>query len=259
MGGLTAQMRHSLHTRRFESTPPEPTIRIFVDFDGTMLPEDVGEHFFLRFGDRAMVMHLVERMIAGEIHAEEMYHAMAATMRGLDQEALGAFADEFSVDPTFRPFTQWAERHGYPLLIVSDGMDFYIDRLLEKEGLSIPHRSNTLVLDGEGGCRIEFPWARCHDRGSANCKRNHVVLSSQDDDRIVYIGNGASDYDAARYADLVFARGSLETHCQQENITFRRFFTFLDVKNIIEDLLRRGLFRRPRQAELRRRQLWSTG
>ena len=44
---------------------------------------------------------------------------------------------------------------------------------------------------------------------SANCKKNHIINHSSDDDITIYIGDGNSDKDAAQYCDFIFAKNDL--------------------------------------------------
>ncbi len=237
---------------------PEPTVRIFSDFDGTISPRDIGEELF-RFlcGDREFE-ETIERWRSGALSGVEMYRRLARTASPFTDGQLQEFLQPFRVDATFPGFVKWCDEKGYPLTILSDGFDAYIGRVLEKDGLSVPLRCNRMTFEGTK-LLLEFPFAdeRCPRLG--NCKANHVALMSRDEDLIVYIGDGRSDFEAAALADLVFARGSLETHCQEENITFRRFYDFNDVRIVLSTLLGQGTLRRRKRAEVLRKQLWMSG
>ena len=37
---------------------------------------------------------------------------------------------------------------------------------------------------------------------------------------IVYVGDGYSDRCPVQYADIVFAKGDLQTYCQEQNISY---------------------------------------
>lgn len=57
---------------------------------------------------------------------------------------------------------------------------------------------------------------------------------------IIFIGDGVSDLAAARQADVLFARQglALEKHCQDNNIPFTPFVSFVDIKSEIEKISR---------------------
>ena len=51
---------------------------------------------------------------------------------------------------------------------------------------------------------------------------------------VILVGDGKSDYCLAKHADIVFAKGKLITHCEQENIPFHRFQTFAEVLKLVK-------------------------
>jgi 2-hydroxy-3-keto-5-methylthiopentenyl-1-phosphate phosphatase len=237
---------------------PAPTIRIFVDFDGTISPQDVGADLFRRLCGDAVFDTITGRWLAGEFGGVEMYRLLAAAAAPANESILEEMLNEYDIDPAFPAFVQWCGTHGYPVTILSDGFDAYIDPMLARHGLRLPVCCNTLRFE-QGSVSMDFPFSDERCPRTANCKANHVALLSRDEDIVVYAGDGRSDFEAAAMADLVFARGVLETHCQKENITFRRFSTFNDVRIILSGLISQSKLRRRKHAELMRRQLWSSG
>jgi 2-hydroxy-3-keto-5-methylthiopentenyl-1-phosphate phosphatase len=235
-----------------------PTIRIFTDFDGTITHEDVGEALLRRFSTEARIDEVLEAWSRGRVNALETYRRLYAGVPRLTAEMLDRFLADVEIDPSFARFTTWCAERGYPLVIVSDGFDAYVERLLARAGVRAEMRVNRMRL-GNGAPELEFPYAdpRCPQLG--NCKSNHVALLARDEDLIVYIGDGSSDFEAASYADLVFARGALETWCQEHNITFRRFYSFTTVREVLADLIERNKLRQRKRAQVLRSQLWSAG
>ena len=57
----------------------------------------------------------------------------------------------------------------------------------------------------------------------ANCKRNHILNSSSDDDITIYIGDGWSDTCAAEHCDFIFAKKSLLKYCEAKWISILPF------------------------------------
>ncbi|HOJ02980.1 MAG TPA: MtnX-like HAD-IB family phosphatase [Bacteroidota bacterium] len=237
---------------------PRPTVRIFTDFDGTVAPMDVGEELFRHFCGEAHLRATLHAWEAGELSGVAMYRRLLAGARGLTREALRGFLDGMHIDAHFAAFAHWCETEGYPLVVLSDGFDAYIEPLLLRAGVRVALRCNEMRFDGDEVV-LHFPHADERCRETANCKSNHVALLSRDEDRVVYIGDGRSDFAAAEYADLVFARGRLEPWCQERNITFRRFENFRDVLHVLSGMIATHRLRRRAHAGLLRKQLWSTG
>lgn len=237
---------------------PRPTIRIFSDFDGTLMKEDAGDALLRQFCGETHYEHMLGLWRRGEISAVECYQRLFAAIPRLTPDMLEEFLSGFEIDPSFVRFAEWCDQRGYPLLILSDGFDAYIAPLLRRAGADVEFLANRLRLT-EGPPVPEFPYADARCPQLANCKSNHLLLRSQDEDIVVYIGDGTSDYEAASFADVVFARGALESWCQEHNISFRRFYSFSTVQDVLFMLIEQQKLQPRKRARVQRQQLWSTG
>ncbi|MBI1798397.1 MAG: HAD-IB family phosphatase [Candidatus Eisenbacteria bacterium] len=209
------------------------------DFDGTVSPTDIGKCFIERFTP-APGTHLPElerRWRSGEFGHRELTKAECESVRCGAAEA-GAFADGFRLDPHFAPFARTALERGDEVCVLSEGFDFYIRALLEREGLlSVPYFSNHLRFEGD---RVvpEFPYHARSCGRCGNCKGAHVRDWRSRGYRTVLVGDGLSDRCAAREADVVLARDSLLEWCRSEGRAAREFGTFADVAAIALELER---------------------
>ena len=61
------------------------------------------------------------------------------------------------------------------------------------------------------------------------CKRNRVLAHQAAGRRVVFIGDGESDRYAAGYADVVFAKQSLETFMRERGWPFERWTAFSEI------------------------------
>ncbi|HLF19464.1 MAG TPA: HAD-IB family phosphatase, partial [Bacteroidota bacterium] len=179
------------------------------------------------------------------------------------EESLGGFVDQFSLDPHFSDFVRFCSQREIPLTILSDGLDFYVERLLRKHGLGyLTWFANHLTLVKEGNfSRLvpEFPYTDSECTQCGNCKRNHLLTMSGEDDIVVYVGDGISDRCPVRYADIVFAKKDLIRYCQEKNITFHEFSSFLDVRKRMERILQQKRIRKRREAEMARKEVFMQG
>jgi 2-hydroxy-3-keto-5-methylthiopentenyl-1-phosphate phosphatase len=238
-------------------------IRIFSDFDGTITREDVGDALFERFGGRAALV-AVEKYRAGDLSAVGCFETECAACGDVDEGELGAFLDGREIDESFREFAAWCADAGYPLMILSDGMDAYIGHILERHGLAgVAYRANHLELrpaSVPGAVRFvpSFPYTDETCDRCACCKRNHMLTMSADEDVIVYIGEGYSDRCPARYADLVFAKDDLLRWCRENSVACYEYSSFGDISSRIAKMVsagagrQGGLPRRARAAVARR-------
>lgn len=235
-----------------------PKIKIFSDFDGTITPVDVGNAFFEYFGGKD-IRSDIEMYEQGKIVAKELFRRESLRIRNITPEKIDVFCQHYQVDSSFIPFYLWCRKKEIYLAIISDGMDVYVHRILNRYQIELPVFCNTLRINPDLTVTPEFPYDDEESIDCANCKRNHLLTRSSADDIIVMIGDGYSDRCPARYADIVFASGSLETYCQQENISFYSFNNFTDIQKRLESLLSKKRIRRPMQARLRRRAIWMRG
>jgi 2,3-diketo-5-methylthio-1-phosphopentane phosphatase len=230
---------------------------ICCDFDGTVMMRDVGDAFFERYAGDAFRVRTPE-FVAGTLSAKSLFEAYANGLDGYDPADLAEFCAAFEMRPDFPAFVDWARMHRIPLCIVSDGLDLYIREILNQHKLDLPVHANTLTRR-QGRWAIDRPWSDPECDRCGCCKRNRLLVDSPDDAMIVVIGDGLSDYCAARHADLVFARGPLETWCREQNITFRSFRSFSDILSVLEPMRSDGKMRRSRQAAVLRSSVWMRG
>jgi 2-hydroxy-3-keto-5-methylthiopentenyl-1-phosphate phosphatase len=233
-------------------------LKLFVDFDGTITCGDVGNIFFRTFGG-APCDELVRRFRAGEISARECFLGEAKAMGRVAPGALDELLDAQEIDTSFRDLVTFCRERCVELLVVSDGLDYYIRRMLVRYGCGdVPFVSNvaTFGVPGEDGrteVSVAFPHpdAVCDRCGC--CKRNIMLTVSAEEDVIAYVGEGFSDRCPVRYADIVFAKDVLQTYCQNENISYYPYTGFGDVVARLRHLLDNSRARpRPRAAVERR-------
>ena len=234
-------------------------LKLFLDFDGTVTEEDVGNRFFETFGGPG-TREMVADYRAGRISAHECFRRETEAVGRLPLEKAEQFLRARPVRDGFCEFVEFCRSREIELTILSDGLDYYIDTILAWHGLGdLPRVANRLILSGcdnglEATPRVEFPYrdAECDRCGC--CKRNQMVTRAGEEDVIGFIGDGFSDRCVSAYADIVFARGELQTYCQEENISYLPYTTFHEVIASLDRLL--GTVRPRRRAALRRRELF---
>jgi 2-hydroxy-3-keto-5-methylthiopentenyl-1-phosphate phosphatase len=207
-----------------------PHVAIFCDFDGTVARRDVGYHLYHHFsGGRNDA--LLPAWKAGRLSTRDCMRLESEMVRASPEE-ISQFLNQFDLDPTFPEFARVCRAADVPIVIVSEGLDIYIKRLLADQG---PEHFNVKCNIGHlegGGIRIEFPYEYRVCPGCGNCKAARIEeFRAQMDGgcRIVFVGDGYSDACGARAADLVFAKKDLIKYCQTEGILYNEFSNFEDV------------------------------
>jgi len=239
-------------------------LRIFIDFDGTITLKDVSDYLFSQLSDGRSEF-FVKEYLAGKIAARECFVGECQVAGAVQKDRVEKIIDRQEIDPTFVDFVEFCHNHRIPFYVLSDGFDYYIQRILERNRLAdVKYISNRLVFQPVDGRNVfnlfpVFPYRDSECDCCANCKRNHLLTLSSEDDIIVYVGDGYSDRCPSRYADIVFAKGSLIRYCREENISFFEFQTFKDVIGRLEKILAQKRIRKRWQAELRRREAFLQG
>jgi 2-hydroxy-3-keto-5-methylthiopentenyl-1-phosphate phosphatase len=237
-------------------------LRVFCDFDGTIAVEDVGGRLFREFaGSKAD--EIARHYLDGSLTAREYLMSECEAVESVTRDGLEQFVDRFSLDASFRGFVDFCRDRSIPVTVLSDGLDFYVERLLNKHGFKgLPFYSNHLDFvrqDASTKLVPSFPHADSECILCGNCKRNHLLTLSGDEDIIVYIGDGISDRCPVRYADIVFAKGRLIRYCQEQNVTYQEYNDFSDVVRRLGVLLQRKRIRKRREAEMARREIFAQG
>jgi 2-hydroxy-3-keto-5-methylthiopentenyl-1-phosphate phosphatase len=114
------------------------------------------------------------------------------------------------------------------MLVVSDGMDYAIKRILAGSGLAgIPVIANRLRFYGDSRYRLDFPYAADGCRfGVCKCE-----VAKAGGDKILLIGDGYSDICLANAASFVLAKRdkSLHLHCGENGIPHAVYNDFFDI------------------------------
>ena len=208
---------------------------VLSDFDGTISTTDVGNRMFARFAGDGWEK-VVRRWKDGEIGSRDCLVGECDLARATPEQ-VKAFALTREIDPYFQRFEKYCRDRGVEVVILSDGLDFYIDLLLEKYGLKhLPSFANHLEFHGD---RLipGFPYFEMGCRQCGNCKGYHVRRYQRQGRTVIYIGDGFSDRCGVREADHVLAKGDLLRYCQEQGIACRPFEDFQDILKEVRALL----------------------
>jgi 2,3-diketo-5-methylthio-1-phosphopentane phosphatase len=204
-------------------------IAVLCDFDGTIARDDVGSLFFRTFGGEQS-REIVEEWKTGLISSRECLEREAAIVDASPQE-IRRFVGQRKLDPFFKDFADFAGRNDIEVVVVSDGLDYYIENMLMRNGLGVLESYSNVMREVEGKIHVEFPHFNkldCRDCG--NCKTYHLENYRKAGYYVVYVGNGLSDRCPSTYSDLVFAKGELLDFCRANDLQHVAFSNFRDVE-----------------------------
>jgi len=231
--------------------------KIFVDFDGTISKDDVGDSIFRKFADREKVDGIIDKLLSGEISAKQSWMSLCEITGNIYKDELDKLINLIEIDQTFHELVDYCRINNVELFILSDGFDYYIERILEKENINgLTVYSNKLTINASGKLIPEFPFLDESCTTSANCKRNHIINHSSDEDYTIFIGDGNSDKFTAEFCDFIFAKDDLLKYCERERITYFPYKDFHDVVGRVEQLASKKRLKKRHQAELKRREIY---
>jgi 2-hydroxy-3-keto-5-methylthiopentenyl-1-phosphate phosphatase len=207
------------------------------DFDGTITEEDVSFLMLDAFaeGDWRAVHKLYQeaKISVGRFNKD------AFAMVKVDKKSLlKAIEGKTKIRPGFLEFVNYCCRKGFRLVVVSNGLDFYIEEVLKGPGLDgiEIHAARTRFLPGQVRVQYVGPDGKVLDDAF---KEVYVDFFLGQGYRIVYIGDGASDFLPARKCHYVFATGTagtLLTRCRQAKLDCTPFSDFNEVVKVLERL-----------------------
>jgi len=202
---------------------------ILCDFDGTISLRDMGYFLVSRFASKDW--EAIDRDFSeGKIGSKEAYFRIAKILKGDQKAILGFIQKHSNIDPHFTSFYQYCRERDIDVKIVSDGLDFYIKKVLETHYLSeIPFYANNTHFHKRNRIDVSFPYSNEECGLCGTCKKRLVQIHRKLYDSILFIGNGISDRCAAREADFVFAKDSLYTYCIDQDITCHFFENFHEI------------------------------
>jgi len=212
---------------------PTEVIKTLIqcDFDGTITQEDVSFLLLDAFANGDWRQLLAEYG-ANKISVNH-FNTNAFAMLKADKETLLKFMrGKIEMRAGFHELLAYCQRKGFRFVIVSNGLDFYIEALLGDMDIN-----NIEVFAAETrftpqGLKVQYagPDGNKLDSGF---KEAYIRLFLGKGYRIVYMGNGASDIPSAKLAHHIFATGELLAYCKETNLNCT---PFVDLNDIVRGL-----------------------
>lgn len=209
------------------------SICILSDFDGTITTRD-GLYSFIEQYAKGDWERIEQDWVDGKISSKECLTEEFKLVPNLSEELIENFIQTILIDETFINFYQKLVERQIDFYIVSDGIDYFINRILEKYGLyGIKTITNHGEFKGEY-FEITFPNDNpvcSNNAGTCKCKVLKDLKKNYDE--IIYIGDGASDFCVADKADILYAKKRLLKYCQDKGIKCFSYNNFEDINIIV--------------------------
>ena len=210
------------------------------DFDGTISTVDVTDRLLETYAAPEWLD--IERDWKNGLIGSRDCLARQVELVGVPMTKITELANSIEIDPHFKSFAEYCHAKGVKLVIVSDGLDCLINPILARHGLShIPVFSNALLTTASGRHKLVSPHreATCSaEAGTCKCAVIEDLRDDVDDTRVLYVGDGRSDFcAAARSSDAIAAKASLSTYLDKIGKVHRPFSNFEDVRLMLASLI----------------------
>lgn len=204
---------------------------VICDFDGTITKQDTINLFLQKYTGDAW-LKAEQEWLEGKIGSRECMQAQFELIGRLSRGDIDCFLNSVDIDEYFPEFYKKASEQGLEIVIVSDGFNLFIEKILENhtiEGIKI--FTNTMRYQNSRFF-MEFPNANpfCK-RASGTCKCSVIDYLKTVYENVIYVGDGISDTCVCSKADVLFAKNKLLKYCEEHKIPYTGYNSFYEVMN----------------------------
>ncbi|MFC0473340.1 2-hydroxy-3-keto-5-methylthiopentenyl-1-phosphate phosphatase [Halalkalibacter kiskunsagensis] len=205
---------------------------IFCDFDGTITDNDNIVAIMKKFAPpewEAIKDDILSQHISIKEGVGHFFRLLPSELK----EAMTTFIlKDAKIRAGFDEFVSYTKRNRLDLVVVSGGMDFFVYPLLK--GYDLPIYCNEAKFNEET-IRVEWPHT-CDEQctNECGCCKPSILREIGEGRYKIVIGDSITDLQAAKQADLVFARDLLQQKCEQLGLPYYPFETFHDVISLLE-------------------------
>ena len=208
--------------------PPASDLVVYVDYDGTITDQDTFAVLARDLVPPPRWQQLEDELAQGTLTLREMLSIHASYMRSSLAEADAILVQRVAFDASFGDFVAECERQKVAVAVLSSGVAALITCALQRHGLArVQLLASDVSIEPQG-------WVFHHRDESANGhdKAATVRRAQAAGQKVVFIGDGVSDYAAALTADIRFAKRGrpLEGFLRERQIPFTAFTTFTQVQ-----------------------------
>lgn len=200
---------------------------IQCDFDGTLTHKDVSFLLLDAFANGDW-RQLLEQYRRDKISVNYFNTHAFAMLKANKQTLLEFMRDKVTIRSGFHELLNYCKKRDFNLVIVSNGLDFYIDAMLVDIGIKDIKIFSARTQFTSECLKVQYigPTGEKLDRGF---KEAYIRLFIDEGYRVVYVGNGASDIPAAKLSQYIFATGELLDYCRKAHLQHTPFVDLYDI------------------------------
>lgn len=200
---------------------------IQIDFDGTITEDDVSFVLLDTFA-KGDWRKLFQQYRENKISVGDFNTKAFAMVKAGSEELLQVARDKVRLRDGLHNLVAYCQERGFRLVIVSNGLDFYIKSILEDVGLGNIEVHAAQTRFNADGLEVQYIGPEGNPLKSG-FKEAYTKLFLKQGYQVAYVGNGPSDVFPASLAQHVFARDGLLESCREKNLACKPFDDLNDV------------------------------
>ena len=197
------------------------------DFDGTIIRDNLSVLLREEFAHDSW-RQIEADYVRGQLTVEQS-NKLQYTFVQERKETLREFIRQnINIRSGFKEFVDYCKANGIQFVIVSSGLDLYIELVLAEIGMADLelHCAHSSFIDNGISVSYTDPEGKDIDGGF---KVSHLLWLRKRGGKIIYIGDGLSDLEATLQADYVFATGHLFRLLNARSVACKGFDDFHDI------------------------------
>ena len=213
---------------------------VFSDFDGTITERDVIVMIMEKFAppvwEEIKDKILYERTITLKDGVEKLFSLIDSNKKN---EIIEFAKKEAKIRAGFDEFLNFCIKEDINFYVISGGLDFFVDPVLEKYKDKIKIFCNLGNFKSEK-IKIDYKYLprNCILCGECGCCKIEIIENyPKEEYKRVLIGDSLTDLAASKIVDIVFARSDLIKYLKQEGTLYIQFDDFYEVKEKLQQKL----------------------
>ncbi len=200
---------------------------IQCDFDGTIIRNNLSVLLREQYacGDWQKID---SDYLHGHLTVEQSNKLQFAFIKEPKERLQQFVRQHIELKPGFVEFVRYCQESTIPFVIVSSGLDFYIEPVLVEIGMPDLELHCGRTYFSRDGIDVSYygPEGNLINHGF---KKKYLTWLKKRGENIIYLGDGLSDLEAACQADHVFATGHLLDLLDAQSIACNAFSDFFDL------------------------------
>ncbi|UJR31940.1 hypothetical protein I4U23_019413 [Adineta vaga] len=206
---------------------------VFCDFDGTITASETFVGVLKHFAPD-LSNELIPKILSKEITIRQgVRQILESISSSVYPDEFLKFVQDLPIRSGLPKLIDYLDSENIPFAVVSGGLRCLVETILRRENL-LERCAKVYAIDIDKSnekLKVITEW----ESGSELVAKVNVIKHEcQNQERIIVIGDSITDLNAARYADIVFARDGLCKYLTEENISFIEWDDFEDIQNKLQ-------------------------